>query len=483
MNDHRQLDFFWEKIFVLLATLSFLASLAPIWSGKYLPFTDIPQNLAQASVIRNFSNPALEYSNYYLVKLFTPYGFPVALCALLCYLFPPLIAVKILLSLTIWLYPASLAYLFRRSGGSRRWAVFGFPLAYNSNLFWGHLSFYFAIPWGLVLWGLAIDESESPARWKEVALAAGMSLLFFLHLFVWAFCWLAVLILLFDRKNLKGICSLFPSLLLILGWMFRTAGKASIHVSVAWAFGWRRSLELIQLLVGLNGAWQFLTVLAMLFSFQLLNKKASVLYRRWLIAAISLLVFFCALETRPVISVIAERMTVFVVPALMICFVKANSDRKKELLGLNYLMGVFLILMGINSYQIVSFNREALDFAPVLNRLKAGKRLIANIENTDSSAGYFIPYEHFGAYYQVERGGFFEFSFANSLHQIIERKESVSGDLMTAPDLFEQRPCSSGYDYYLLRSNIDENGRLLPKLGKCFALNIHSGSWWLFERK
>lgn len=51
----------WHKspVFVCVLCLSWLASLLPIWMGRYVPLLDYPAHLANLYIFRHLNDPAL----------------------------------------------------------------------------------------------------------------------------------------------------------------------------------------------------------------------------------------------------------------------------------------------------------------------------------------------------------------------------------------------------------------------------------------
>jgi hypothetical protein len=142
----------------------------------------------------------------------------------------------------------------------------------------------------------------------------------------------------------------------------------------------------------------------------------------------------------------------------------------------------FLFSLSIFTRRIVQFNNEATDFRETLSQADGNRHLIGNIGIADSSAGFFMPYIYFPAYYQAEKGGFFEFSFANFGQQVALPSAQKPPGLYKYPENFEAHVKESRYDYYLLRSANDEEQRLKPILGPFYRLKTRTHQWWLFER-
>ncbi|RMG12047.1 MAG: hypothetical protein D6729_17080 [Deltaproteobacteria bacterium] len=147
---------------------------APLWAGRFLPFLDLPQHLGLASVIHHYGDPAWDFQRFYEVDArplpYWGYYLPVSL---LMSLLPVEIASKVVLSVALGLVPVGLWSLLGAFRRDRRLALFGVPLAWNTNLYMGFTSFVVSIP--LYLFAVAAAERylSGPAGRRGRAAAAG----------------------------------------------------------------------------------------------------------------------------------------------------------------------------------------------------------------------------------------------------------------------------------------------------------------------
>lgn len=88
------------------------ASLAPIWLFRYIPTQDGPAHLYNSHILRQYLNPDYNFQQFYNLRatLF-PNWIAHALLGLSMFLFPPLIAEKVVISLYVILFPLAIAYL------------------------------------------------------------------------------------------------------------------------------------------------------------------------------------------------------------------------------------------------------------------------------------------------------------------------------------------------------------------------------------
>lgn len=474
-----------KKILATLVFLAATASVIPIWAGRYLPFTDLAQHIAQIAVIRNYHSSFFPFHIYYDIQWLTPYCLPIFCGALLAFLFSPVVAAKIILSLGILAYPLSLAFLLSETNGKKSWAILGFPLAFGINLFWGHLSFYVSVPLAISLWALALSCFQRPTRTREWLLAVGLMLLFFCHVVTFVFSWGVVVVLLWAGPNkLKRLWPTIPVLFWFPFWLHTNHAHVLFELPTLWALGWYRFFTIPQLIFGPEGDFRALpTKILVAVLFLLMSKKAVSSWKMKLPLLANLLICLLA----PVrffggIHGIDQRMAVFLIPSLLLTFEKGPGDENKETAAAIILLVSYLLMLGIFTRAIVRFNKETADFRTVLAEMEGGRRMMSKIPDASSTCGFFIPYIHFPAYYQAEKLGFFEYSFANNGQQTAVTSLTKPAGLVKYPEHFEKNPGPSLYDYYLIRSSGDELKNLGPVLVPYYRLKIHEGKWWLFER-
>jgi hypothetical protein len=213
------------------AALLLAAAAAPFWSGRYLPFLDLPQHLGLATIIARYGDPANRFARYYALDLsVTPYWGYYGAMWLLGKAFPLELANRLLFTAYAVGTPLASAYLLASFGRDRRWAVFTLPLVFNTNLFFGFGSFLLSIPLFLVALGaverhLAAERAEAPRAWLLASMAA---LVFLFHAQTYLLLGLCALLLVAVRAGrgvswLAARCAPFaPSLALFAVWFGRS---------------------------------------------------------------------------------------------------------------------------------------------------------------------------------------------------------------------------------------------------------------------
>ena len=92
------------------------ASLAPVLMFRYIPTQDGPAHLYNSHILREYLNPDYSFQQFYRLRatLF-PNWIAHALLSVFMFLFPPLIAEKVVISLYVILFPWQLPTCLRRS--------------------------------------------------------------------------------------------------------------------------------------------------------------------------------------------------------------------------------------------------------------------------------------------------------------------------------------------------------------------------------
>ena len=95
----------------LLIGVLIVIYLLPIWLFPYFPTQDGVSHVYNSQILTEYSNPEYEFRDYYEINW---YPFPNWLShfslAMLMFVFPPLIAEKIFLSLYVILFPLAIYY-------------------------------------------------------------------------------------------------------------------------------------------------------------------------------------------------------------------------------------------------------------------------------------------------------------------------------------------------------------------------------------
>jgi len=210
----------WLMIFLVVA------SLVPIWLFRYIPTQDGPAHLYNAHVLREYLNPDYNFQQFYNLRtMFIPNLIAHALLGLFMFVFPPLIAEKMVVSLYVILFPVAVAYLLEAVRPGSRWmALFSFPLIFNYLFLMGFYAFAFAVPVFAVVIGYWWNWKDALNWWNVLVINVLLATLFFCHLVPYSFAifailFLAVLVLRGQwRKLAWTAAAMFPSTLLFVNY-------------------------------------------------------------------------------------------------------------------------------------------------------------------------------------------------------------------------------------------------------------------------
>ncbi len=164
----------FQVLLVYLALHSILLLAIPL-----LPFIDLPNHLAEATIFKYFSDPESPISKYYKP---IPWFYPNTFHAVFSAIFPSVeLGNKIFHILYIALLQAGLFLVIRKLNGNQWFGLLGLVYTYNYNLTFGFVGFAISIPTLLVLmYFILLDFEEEKLKWK-VIISIILLVLFSMH--------------------------------------------------------------------------------------------------------------------------------------------------------------------------------------------------------------------------------------------------------------------------------------------------------------
>src|SRR5262249_47677534 len=140
-----------------------LAYLLPVWAFHFVPTQDGPAHLYNAQVIKDYGNSAAGYKQYFKIPPNTlPNWTSHLLLAGLLFLFPPLVAEKLLVSLYILGFAGSFRYFLGAFGERCRplsWA--GLLVVYNRCFWMGFYNYCLGLLLFWVVLGYCLRHRET----------------------------------------------------------------------------------------------------------------------------------------------------------------------------------------------------------------------------------------------------------------------------------------------------------------------------------
>lgn len=467
--------------------------LLPLWALDFPPMVDLPQHAAQIAIWLNWDAPGYGYREHLAVNWWTPYLLGNALVFLLAHFMPVLAAFKVLISTAILAIPFITWFLLRESGGNPWWLFVCLPVGFSFNFYWGFVNYMVATPLALLFITLAVRYSTRPTVRRAVTLFLFAHLMFVAHAILFGLCGLiAAAVVLLRAPSLRAAMvrciPLLGALPLTVGWVTYThSTEAMAQDPAVWAHGWYRIPELASLTVGLPPSLTSLGSSGLLLTipFLLGARPARQLYR-WAPFALVVVLFMVSPHKILGTSLLYNRFAVLVLPTLLYAL---DWRQSAEYPAWRHALAPLLAAAWITSLglRFWGFNMEVGEFRPLIDSMPAHRRVLYFATSTQSD---FIPYPvfvYFGTWYQVERGGMVDFSFADFFLPRFRYKPDSKPPL---PPLFRWRPWlfrwnqhgGELYDYYLVRSPVDLGRRIFYGASEPIFRERRHGQWWLYRR-
>jgi hypothetical protein len=480
-------DNFWPA-FALCA----LAALAPIWLVTYPPMQDLPQHAAQIFMWQHYDDPGFNFSERLEFQWFIPYLLGYTLWRVLAFFLPLVVAGKVLVSAAVLAFPLAWVYWFKAVGQRERWwALLGFPLAYSFSFYSGFLSFLLALPLGLL--GLAsawrYARENSPRAGLRFVLAGLLVFIAHALVFAWLGAIAAALILTQAGGWRKALRRAWP--LAILGIpvviygvkALLEAGAGQLAGTVHWRFSLERILYLHEQLLGAvskTGAAAWLLAAVVLGCMTLRPRRAPA---PWIPAIVTAaLAFFGPLSVSSS-YLICYRYAVLLPPVLLAAFESGGTPAR--LRAARLLIGALaLAWLSLLCVRFARFEREATGFRVVLAKAEPRKKLLPLIFDPTSASLAGLPYLHFGAWYEAEKGGEAGFSFLQIGLLLLRYRpgQTRAADEALAWDANRFSWARyGGCDYYLVRAPRDLGPQLFDDADARIVLEAHAGDWWLYR--
>lgn len=477
-------------------------AVAMMWFVSRLPMTDLPQHAAQVRLLHDlvFGNPP--WRDELRINLFTPYLIGYGLALPLSLLMPAGTALKLLLCGAFVAYVAAAVRLRRELGGEPRLDWLFIPGFFGFAWKWGFLTFLLAAPLGLLFILHARRHALRPGRGRAVALTLGGVGLFFSHGLVFAYAVLVGVLFalaLGRTRVLREPLRLAPYLL--LGALMLTYAVVNQRVEAAtpdamglrWPPPWERLPQALYFSLGNQSDRRFLPLGAALLAVPWvmglrLNRRPGAWVLPAVTAALWLFVPSNALKT----AMLYERFGVFLPTVYALMFAAAqpapDPDRARRLRAGLVLAGLCCaIFLAVQTQRLLGFARESADFERLMASLPPQQRVLNLVFDRRSPAAHnHQVYVHHAAWYQAEKGGLLDFSFAWFPPQIVryraERQPGVGPGFDFRPETFDwQRHRGPLYDYFVVR------GPLPPGLlsgGPCRVETVaRAGLWSLHARR
>jgi hypothetical protein len=479
---------------------------------------DFPQQLALASIIRWYGDPARHLQQAYDLVLARPQGLFELLTAGLAWVLPILTAGKLMVALSLLAVVPCVAVLCRRTGRPAWYALLALAVTYNHAFYWGFVDNLLAYPLllaGVYLADRAFDEGFDTRAWLLMALCGvlfyGVHLQFLL-IYAGAVGWLALVRRPGLRRLALWLSPLLPGLLLgvgVLGW----AHLHSAEVMTAFQQNLDRSptvlvlhAEKLRRIPGLLfGAYrdglQWVLALFLLAVVAVLAVRrrpgaaagaAAPAARRLVTSRFATLAGWIVLRylLLPEFThgyLVAERLVplaaMLAVPALPV------PAQPRHRLAAILLAGLLIFQLVQTLTRFLGFANETAGLEELLAGTEPGQNLMGLVFEP-KVAGWETPdlLSHFPAYYQVEKGGRILMSFAQFFNAPVRYRPGQNWEdkmLETAGEegiwSFDYERDAPRFRYFLVRGGPEH---VLAAFGRhSRELRMRTvGRWYLIER-
>lgn len=483
------------RVFRVLLAIAAVASIVPLFCGRHLPMSDLPEHIATMATLRHWGDAGWANRDYFQIAGIaeTPYWLYHLAGALLSVVTGSAERANLVLLAAVGLaYPYALRSLLRALGRDERLALFGCALFWTQNLTVGLLNFVASVP--LLLFGLAlaVRQAERPTWSRGGGLAAVAVAVLYLHLSAFALFLVqgAILTWLFPipdgaanvraelvarlRSSPRRLAWLVPALACAI--VVFAAGRAGASASANRGFRFTPTLELLRRIptwlfdcfrskVDDVLGWALIATLVVLL---VGGRRADSFEERWrtgcvrLLFGVTVLVYFVMPAQVGAYALLLDvRMSVFV--ALFAVLLPRPREDYRGAAPLA-LAGALSIAASINvAHEVRAFEREEVGaFDELLRQLPHGRRLLSLNFEPRSAHVNSNPFGYFGSYYRARYGGVASFSFTEIPHWPVQYRadqrppgQPAHGVSWGNPCMFRNARDGMYFDYLLVHGDRD----------------------------
>ncbi len=468
-----------DKTTLLWIAVAIMAS-APAWIVKYPPIQDLPFHLATIRVVHDLHNPAYGFDHDFVLTLGrTQYVIYYLIASLLAYVLGVVNANIVLMCCYLGGTPLALRELLKALGKDERLALLVIPLLTNVMFLFGLLPFLLGIP--IMFWALAtaVRHFEHPSPRTALLLAVLAAALFYSHVFPFGIFGLGFALMFpwtKPRRWLAAGAPTVPALLLLARWtLFTPAGQLSRGALFPGPGDGVQPLD-----AAIPGAYQWLTnvwhdtsdeaiLIALVMTSMLLvglaqgdRDRSSPLSRLYALLPIVCVVFYFSLgEGHGYIWLISQRFPILCMMCGIPLLRMPQGLRGYAATGLAFAVAAASTVNTCKHF--IQFQLEEVgDIDGAIEHMDPKKHVAALIYDRGSNVTNWAPFLHFGSYYQLQKGGVVEFTYAGYAHWPFDFKPGrypPPGD-GPARHRWEWTPEQVGmdelypyYDYVLTRGN------------------------------
>jgi hypothetical protein len=419
-----------------LSTVGYVAvalfATAPAWIVKHPPIQDLPFHLATLRVIHSLHDPAYGFDkDFYVDILHTEYVLYYVLGSALSYV--------------LGVYKANIAMMCGYLGGTvlamrelllalrkdERLTFFVVPLLVNVMFVMGLLPFMIGVPF--MLWALALTVRyfEDPSRDHAIYLGAVSLALFYSHILPYAvfgigfaamFPWTR------PKEWVRAALPVVPSVLLAAWWVLGSdAGKNAVH-----ALGGNQAATPLTNPNASFTQWSidvfadasdqvlfFGLVLVAMLAVGLAQgegDRTRAIGRGYVAVPIACLVLYLTMgDELGIVWLFSQRFPILALMTAIPLLRMPKGERGVVATTAVLALGGASIVNACQHF-IEFEKKEVGDIDDAIGAMDPGKHVAGLIFDRGSGVTHYSPFLHFVSYYQLEKGGVVEFTYASFPH-------------------------------------------------------------------
>jgi hypothetical protein len=477
-----------DRLFVPLAVACGLVVSVPLWVGRFLPFLDVPQHLALATVLGRAGDPAWPAAACYEAQWgeFTPYWVHYLLWLGLRPLGGLETAARLQLTLYAVALPLAAGSLCAAWGRPRRLGLMAAPLALNTNLYLGFAAYVTAALLLLAGLALVVRQRDGPTASRSAAVLILSIVLFFTHVQVFALLLLLAVALAWRRTAawlpIGGV-----ALALLVPWVYlNTTDRPGTP---------RYFPDLDRPHAEYKGGVELLSGLPRAVAGAFQDRSDAWILLGW--AAVAVAALAASRASRE------TRREVWVPPAVALACYVARPFSIQGQWDVNqrfaWLMALFLVATPRESPRWLPaaafglcvavsanaawhhrrFDREAGGFDAALAAIPPGARVMGLVYDTRGSVVETWPYLHFPQYAVVRRDACVSHSFAANAPLPVRLRVSPDVQGVWRADQFRYDAHGAAFDHFLVKDGPDA----AALFGAAPVRQVYGdGTWRVFRR-
>lgn len=488
---------------IAAARLAFLLTVAvagaTFWMAPRPPMTDLAQHAGQVTLLHGLLAGDSRWQSLIYVNWFTPYLLGTLLATPLSFAMSAAAALKLVLTVSFFGFVAACVALRRRLDGDPRLDWLFIPGFFGYSYGLGFYPYLVAAPIGVLFMVLAHRYAERPSLAGGVLLFAVDVVLFFSHGLVLLFANAAggLFLLVRRRPFVRLLIDALPYVAIglcmvtyvLVGMRLEGTASSDFPGAAGWSLnqlnfaalsiGWPEGSLAIYRTVG--PLLLLLVVSPFVLGGARLNWRDPEAFVPFLLC-VAFWAFAPAWQ-------LFQRYSIFLLPAYAFLFAAPALPVARGLAFRLWLPLLCWVAIGVHAERVLAFGRESASFEEVLAATEPGGRALGAVFDPASpAAGHATAYLHFPMWYQADRNGFVDFSFAGFMQEMVRyRSEKMPAHFgaewawRPGTGFDWARDNLSVYRYFFVRSTAPLSPTFFPA-DRCRPVLLKaSGPWSVFE--